>query len=67
MRLLGGVEERVVSGREGKGRENNREEEISKNEIKEAIRKIKDEKAAGINGIPEEVWKYRGEGLREWA
>lgn len=53
MRLLGGVEHRV---REGDGRvREGREKEISKEEIKEAIRKIKDGKAVGVDGIPGEV------------
>jgi hypothetical protein len=64
MRLLGGVEHRV---REGDGkRGEGEEEEISREEIREAINKIKDGKAAGANGVPGEVWKYGGERVTEW-
>ncbi|XP_011069288.1 PREDICTED: uncharacterized protein LOC105155084 [Acromyrmex echinatior] len=34
------------------------EREISKKEIVEVIKKIKDGKAVGVNGVPREVWKY---------
>lgn len=67
MRLMGEVEIRVVKGNKGKGRgEGKEEEEISKGEIKEAIRKLKDGKAAGMNGITEEAWKYGGEEIEGW-
>lgn len=35
-------------------------------EIKEAIGSIKDGKAAGLDGIPSEVWKYGGKEIEEW-
>lgn len=54
MRLLGGVKHRVRIGEQA-GREGEKKE-ISREEIKEAIRKVKDGKAAGGNGVPEEVW-----------
>lgn len=41
------------------------EEELVNEKIKTAMGKMKDGKAAGIDGIPGEVWKYRGEGLEE--
>lgn len=65
MRLLGGVEGRVVRGKKGNRREEDTEKEISKEEIGEAIKRLKDGKAAGIDEIPREVWKYGGEGLGE--
>lgn len=61
MRLLGGVENKVRKG-EGKDRRY-KEKEISVEEVREAINKLKDEKAAGIDGIPGEVWKYGGEDM----
>lgn len=60
IRVLGGVEKRVSGG--GKRVEENEkgEEDISIAEIKRAIRKLKDEKAVRIDGIPGEAWKYGG-------
>lgn len=50
--------------KKGKGKEERREEDeeegISKEEIKKVIARIKDGKAAGIDEIPGEVWKYGG-------
>lgn len=63
MRLMRGVDEWVVKGNKRKGR--GEEEGISKGEIK-AIRKLKDGKAAGIDGITGEVWKYGEEEIEEW-
>lgn len=59
MRLLGGMEHRVVRG--------NGEGELSTEEIREAVRSLKDGKAAGCDGIPEEVWKYGGEEVIDWG
>lgn len=61
MRLLGRVESKVRKG-EGKDRRYE-EKEISVEEVREAINKLKDEKAAGIDGIPGEVWKYGEEDM----
>lgn len=41
------------------------EEDLSREEIRRAMGKLKDGKAAGIDGIPSEAWKYEGEGLEE--
>ncbi|XP_011861973.1 PREDICTED: uncharacterized protein LOC105558726, partial [Vollenhovia emeryi] len=65
MRLLGGVDNRITEGEGGKRRDN--EEEISKEEIKEAINRIKKGKAIGIDGIPGEAWMYAGEETTEWV
>jgi len=39
-------------------------EEIEEKEIKRCIKKLKIKKAAGIDGIPMEAWKYASEGLK---
>lgn len=60
MRLMGGVEGRIVRG----GRERVGEDgkgEISREEIREAVSILKDGKASGMDGVPSEVWKYGGE------
>lgn len=63
MRLLGGVEERVVRGQEKKGRKEG-ESDIEWEEIKRTIEKLRVNKAMGI---PNEVWKYGGEEMGKWA
>lgn len=45
-----------------KGRERD-EEDLRKEEIERVIRGVKDEKAARVDGIASELWKYRGEGI----
>ncbi|XP_067217103.1 LINE-1 retrotransposable element ORF2 protein [Linepithema humile] len=68
MRLLGGTEGKVVKGGERKkGGEGEEEEEISRKEIKEAIKKLRNGKAMGVDGIPGEAWKYGGEEVEEWV
>ena len=74
IKLLGGVEDRVVreeewkEGREEGGEEEEeREEEINRGEIREAIKKLKEGKASGIDEIPNEIWKYGGEEIEEWT
>lgn len=66
MELLGGVEKRVRKGKK-EGREEDEEEGISRKEIDKVIENMKDKKAAGIDEIPNEVWKYGGEKMRVWA
>ncbi|XP_026827634.1 golgin subfamily A member 6-like protein 22 [Ooceraea biroi] len=58
MRLLGEVEGRVVRGMEGRG--GDEEEEISRKEVTEVLQKLKEGKAVGEDGIPNEAWKYGG-------
>ena len=64
MTALGRVGHRIVKG---DGKENRairvKEEEISREEIRKAINRLRDEKAAGIDGIPGKVWKYGKEEL----
>lgn len=56
----------MVRGKERGSRKGNREEEISRGEILGASERLKERKAAGIDGIPEEVWRYGGEELGRW-
>lgn len=42
------------------------ESDINRDEIRKAIGKMKDKKAAGIDGFPNEAWKYGGN-LKEWV
>lgn len=64
MELLGGVEVRVRRGAR-KGRERDNEEDLGKEEIERVIRGMEDKKAAGVDGIASELWKYGGEGIRD--
>ncbi|XP_024871881.1 uncharacterized protein LOC112454616, partial [Temnothorax curvispinosus] len=66
--LLGGVKERVVMRtRRGEGREEEEEEEeIRREEVWEVVRKLRERKAMGSDGIPNEVWKFGGEVVKEW-
>ncbi|XP_071576349.1 uncharacterized protein [Temnothorax nylanderi] len=69
MNLLGGVEGRVRLGKE-EGREEKEgeeEEEISLEEMRRVVKRLKDGKAMGRNGIPGEVWKRGGKELENWA
>ncbi|XP_046145405.1 vicilin-like seed storage protein At2g18540 [Osmia bicornis bicornis] len=69
MNLLGGTEEKVVMGGERKPEEEEegaQEEEINREEIRRAEAKLKDGKAVGGDGIPNEVWKYGGEEVSKW-
>lgn len=52
-RLLGGVEGKVT-----RGEKKTEEKEISREEIREVVRKIKDGKAVGTDEVPGELWKY---------
>lgn len=54
-RLLGGIEGKVVRGKKRGKEEEVNERELSGKEIKEAMGKLKDGKAAGVNEIPEEM------------
>jgi len=67
MSLLGGIEERVVMGEGRRGsREEDEERELDRGEVRETIKKIKEGKALGRDGIPGEAWKHGGEPLEEW-
>ncbi|KMQ83443.1 axoneme-associated protein, partial [Lasius niger] len=65
MGLLGGVEERVRRGRERRNRRE-MEKEIEWEEINKIMNNLKLNRAMGLDGIPNEVWRYKGE-LRKWV
>lgn len=52
---------RKGSGRE-RGGEGDEEEDMGREEMREVMRRLKDGKAVGSDGIPNEVWKYGGGG-----
>lgn len=66
MWLLGGVDSRVVKGGEIRREEEDKEEEIREEEFRRVIRRLKIGKA-GLDEIPNEVWKYGGEEMEGWA
>lgn len=67
MGLLGRVEDRVVRGMRGQDRRLGREEkDLEWEEVKKAIRKIKEGKAMGKDGVPGEAWKYGGVEVEKW-
>jgi len=39
------------------------EDNIQEEEIREVVRKMKRKKAAGVDGIPMEAWRFAGGGL----
>jgi len=64
-RLLEGVENMVVRG-DKRRKKKIEEKEISKEEINSIIRKMKNGKAAELDDLPGEVWKYGGKEMMEW-
>lgn len=63
IKMLGKVEEKVVRGRRSERRGGKEEEELSAGKVKRVIEKLKDDKAGGVDEIPNEVWRYeRGGG-----
>lgn len=67
MALLRGVEGKVVTGYRDRRGEEDGEEGIGKEEFRRTMWRLKNGKAAGIDEIPGEAWKYGGEGLEKWA
>lgn len=59
------MEWRVIKGNRKRGREEEREMELTKEEVKKVIVKLKDKKAVEVDGIPAEVWKYGGQEVEE--
>jgi len=58
--LLGVVERRMVQGEDRRREE---EEDLRLEEIRGILRKVKDGKALGVDGVSGETWKYGGEGM----
>lgn len=65
--LLGRVGNKVVRGAEIGNRERNGEKRVSKGEISGAVKKLTNGKAAEIDEIPREVWRYGGGELERWV
>ncbi|XP_077280504.1 uncharacterized protein LOC143907534 [Temnothorax americanus] len=63
--LLGGVNGRVVMGTRRRERREE-EEEIRREEVWEVVKKLRERKALGSDGIPNEVWKFGREVVKEW-
>lgn len=66
-KLLGEVKGKVIKEEAGITRKRETEVKINREEIRRAIKKLRDRKAASIDEILNEMWKYRGKGLMEWA
>lgn len=66
MRLLGGIGRKAVKGVRRGSIEEDEEEEIEREEIRRAVRNLKEGKASEIYGIPGEVWKYGEEEMEGW-
>lgn len=62
MKLLRGVKDRVVREKESNRRGGDEKDEISGEEVMRVVVKLKDGKAAGMDGILNEVWRYVGGG-----
>lgn len=56
---------KVVKG-DRRGRRVDEEEEMSREELRVVLRRLKDRKAAGVDGILSKMWKDGGEGLEGW-
>lgn len=56
----------MVRGNEKGSRKEDGEEGMSRAEILGASKRLKEGKAAGIDGIPGEIWRYGGEELGRW-
>lgn len=63
--VLGEVERRMRGEAERNRKEEEVEEEITKEELGRVIRTLNDRKAAGGDNIVNEVWKYGGEEIRD--
>ncbi|KMQ83226.1 endonuclease-reverse transcriptase, partial [Lasius niger] len=61
-----GIEGRVVRGERGR-RIEQEESELEREEVRRVISGLRERKAIGKDGIPNEVWKYGGEEVERWA
>lgn len=67
LRLLERVENRMMKRIEWRRWEEDREEKISKEEIRRVLASLRDGKPSGADGIPNEIWKYEGEKIEGWV
>jgi len=63
MELLEGEETEIGKGVRTEEIERDMEEEIEVGEVRKAIKKLKVKKAAGVDGISMEAWKFAGSEL----
>lgn len=63
--LMEGVDGKVVKG-DRRGRRVDEEGEMSREELKVVLRRLKNGKAAAVDGILSKMWKNGGEGLEGW-
>lgn len=63
--LLRGVEWRVIKGSD-RGEKEDEEKELTREEVEEMIKKLKDGKAMEEDGIPNKVWKYGRKEVERW-
>lgn len=54
-----------MGGRGRREEEGEEEMDINREEVREAIKRLKDGKALGWDKIPGKAWKYGREGVRE--
>lgn len=66
MRVTGGKGGKRKKKRESGIKEEEEEVKISKEELKKAIKRLKNGKAAGLDEVPAEVWKYGREKMKDW-
>lgn len=66
MGVIEGTKERIKEKKGSQGKEEEEEVEISKEELKKAIKRLKDGKATGLDEVPAEVRKYGGERMKDW-
>lgn len=55
--MLGGIEKRIVGRKRRAENEEEKEEELGREEVRRAIKNIKDGKTVGMDRIPVKVWK----------
>jgi len=67
MGLMRRIEKRAIRRMKKKEREKKDEKKMKLEEVKDAIWRLKDGKALGIDGILNEIWRYRGEEMTKWA
>jgi len=64
---LGGVENKIIRGVEREKEKDGRRRGFGEEKNKGIKRRLKDSKTIRVDGMPNEVWRYGGEGIEEWA